>query len=175
MSYAVPRELQIQLLYMQITGDMRMASGSTLKPLGCSNSKLRQLTRRVSQHYDHRMGEIGLKATQFSLLSNVLQHGPIRPGNLAKAMALDASTLTRNLKPLLAAGWLTIGAGTDDRSHLITLTRTGRGKLTVAQRRWKVAQESLNELLGVERVLALHELIDGSLQCFAEKERRSAS
>jgi hypothetical protein len=93
MSYAVPRELQIQLLYMQITGDMRMASGSTLKPLGCSNSKLRQLTRRVSQHYDHRMGEIGLKATQYSLLSNVFQHGPIRPGNLAKAMALDSRSV----------------------------------------------------------------------------------
>jgi hypothetical protein len=45
----------------------------------------------------------------------------------------------------------------------------------VAQRRWKVAQESLNDLLGVERVLALHELIDGSLQCFAEQERESAS
>jgi hypothetical protein len=33
----------------------------------------------------------------------------------------------------------------------------------------------INDLLGVERVLALHELIDGSLQCFAERERESAS
>jgi DNA-binding MarR family transcriptional regulator len=152
-----------------------MTSGHTPKPLGCSNAKLRQLTRRVSQHYDHKMGEIGLKATQYSLLSNVVQRGPIRPGNLARAMALDASTLTRNLKPLVAAGWLTIGAGTDDRSHLVAVTKTGREKLTEAQRRWKVAQESLNDLLGVERVLALHELIDGSLQCFAEKEKGSAS
>jgi DNA-binding MarR family transcriptional regulator len=152
-----------------------MTPGPTTKPLGCSNAKLRQLTRRVSQHYDHEMGKIGLKATQYSLLSKVFQRGPIRPGDLAKAMALDASTLTRNLKPLVAAGWLTIGAGTDDRSHLVAITRTGREKRAEAQRRWKVAQEALNDLLGVERVLALHELVDGSLQCFAERERGSAS
>ena len=175
-SYAVLRELQIQSLHIQLSSDaITMASGPTPKPLGCSNAKLRQLARRVSQHYDHKMGKIGLKATQYSLLSNVFRRGPIRPGNLARAMALDASTLTRNLKPLVAAGWLTIDAGTDDRSHLVALTRTGREKLTEAQRRWKVAQESLNDLLGVERVLALHELIDSSLQCFAEKERGSAS
>jgi DNA-binding MarR family transcriptional regulator len=152
-----------------------MAPGSTTKPQGCSNAKLRQLTRRVSQHYDHEVGKIGLKATQYSLLSKVLQRGPIRPGDLAKAMALDASTLTRNLKLLVAAGWLTIGAGIDDRSHLVTITQAGREKRTEAQRRWKAAQESLNDLLGVERVLALHELIDGSLECFAEREMRSAS
>ena len=145
------------------------------KPLGCSNAKLRQLTRRVSQHYDHEMGKIGLKATQYSLLSQVLQRGPIRPGDLAKAMALDASTLTRNLKPLVAVGWLSVGAGDDDRSHLVAITDAGREKRTEARRRWRAAQDSLNELLGVERVLALHELIEGSLQCFAERETRLAS
>ena len=50
------------------------------------------------------MAKIGLKTTQYSLLSQVLHRGPIRPGDLAKAMVLDASTLTRNLKPLVAAG-----------------------------------------------------------------------
>jgi DNA-binding MarR family transcriptional regulator len=149
--------------------------GPTTEPRGCSNAKLRQLTRRVSQHYDHEMGKIGLKATQYSLLSKVLQRGPIRPGELAKAMALDASTLTRNLRALVAAGWLTVGAGTDDRSHLVAITSAGRQKRSEAHRRWKAAQESLHDLLGVERVLALHELIDGSLQCFAERETRLAS
>lgn len=152
-----------------------MTSKSTVKPKGCSNAKLRQLTRRVSQHYDREMGKIGLKTTQYSLLSQVLHRGPIRPGDLAKAMVLDASTLTRNLKPLVAAGWLTIVSGIDSRSHLVGLTEAGREKRSEAQRRWKVAQESLNELLGVERVLALHELIDGSLERFAERETDSAS
>jgi DNA-binding MarR family transcriptional regulator len=150
-----------------------MTASPTTKPQGCSNAKLRQLTRRVSQHYDHEMAKIGLKTTQYSLLSQVVHRGPIRPGDLAKAMVLDASTLTRNLKPLVAAGWLTVGAGSDDRSHLVAITQAGRDKRAEAQRRWKAAQESLNELLGVERVLALHGLIDGSLQRFAEAESAS--
>jgi DNA-binding MarR family transcriptional regulator len=152
-----------------------MASGQTTKPQGCSNAKLRQLSRRVSQHYDHEMSKVGLKTTQYSLLSQVLRRGPIRPGDLAKAMALDASTLTRNLKPVVTAGWITVGAGIDDRSHLVSITEAGREKRAEAQRRWKAAQEGLNELLGVERVLALHDLIDGSLQRFAERESESAS
>jgi DNA-binding MarR family transcriptional regulator len=152
-----------------------MTPGRTTEPLGCSNAKLRQLTRRVSQHYDHEMGKIGLKATQYSLLSQVLQRGPIRPGDLANSMALDASTLTRNLQPLVAAGWLTVGAGTDDRSRLVAITPAGREKRTEAHRRWKAAQKGLNDLLGVKRVLALHELIDGLLQRFAEREKESPS
>jgi DNA-binding MarR family transcriptional regulator len=143
-------------------------------PQGCSNAKLRQLTRRVSQHYDREMAKIGLKTTQYSLLTQVLQRGPIRPGDLAQAMALEASTLTRNLKPLVAAGWLSVGEGTDARSHLVTITAAGREKRTEAQRRWKTAQQSLNDLLGIERVVALHELIDGSLECFAALELRAA-
>jgi DNA-binding MarR family transcriptional regulator len=151
-----------------------MNAESHTKPAGCSNAKLRQLTRRVSQHYDLEMAKVGLKTTQYSLLSQVLNRGPIRPGDLAQAMVLDASTLTRNLKPLVAAGFISIGAGADSRTHLVAITQAGREKRSEGRRRWKVAQESLNQLLGVERVLALHELIDGSLQCFAASETQAA-
>ncbi len=67
------------------------------RPRGCTNLKLRQLARRVTQHYDVELGKAGLKTTQYSLLSYVLRLGPLRPGDLAQAMTLDASTLTRNL------------------------------------------------------------------------------
>ena len=59
---------------------------------GCTHFKLRQLVRRVSQLYDAELSKAGLKTTQFSLLSHVLRLGPIRPGDLAQAMTLDAST-----------------------------------------------------------------------------------
>ncbi len=133
------------------------------KPQGCTNFKLRQLARRVSQHYDAEVGKAGLKTTQYSLLSHVLRLGPIRPGDLAEHMTMDASTLTRNLKPMLAAGWLTLSPGEDGRSRLVHITDAGRAKRAEAQRRWKAAQEGLNQLLGVERVRAIHALVDDSL------------
>ena len=132
-------------------------------PQGCTNFKLRQLMRRVAQHYDDEVRQTGLKTTQYSLLSHVLSLGPIRPGDLAAAMTLDASTLTRNMKPLVAAGWLEVSEGRDGRSRTVTLTDAGRQKRTEVQLHWKVAQQRLNEVLGMQRVAALHTLIDESL------------
>lgn len=141
-----------------------MSTETILKPQGCSNFKLRQLTRRVSHYYDIEMSRIGLKTTQYSLLSHIVKLGPIRPGELAKAMTMDASTLTRNLKPLVDAGWITVTAGSDARSRTVAITDAGRDKRNEAQRHWKVAQDGLNDLLGVEKVLALHALIDSALE-----------
>jgi DNA-binding MarR family transcriptional regulator len=135
-----------------------------VKPQGCTNMKLRQLMRRVSQRYDLEVGKTGLRGTQYSLLSHVVKLGPVRPGELARAMKIDASTLTRNLKPLLDAGWATLAAGADGRSRLVSATEAGREKRQEAQRRWRVAQESINQTLGLERVLALHALIDESME-----------
>ncbi len=137
--------------------------GSSAAPRGCTNFKLRQLTRRVSQHYDHIVASAGLKTTQYSLLSNLASHGPIRPGELALQMEMDASTLTRNLQPLVAQGWVEVGPGADARSRLVALTDAGRAKRMQAQREWKRAQLALNERLGLVRVAELHALIDACL------------
>ena len=142
-------------------------SGAITQPQGCTNFKLRQMVRRVGQHYDLEMAKAGMKTTQYSLLSHVLRLGPTRPGDLAQAMTMDASTLTRNLKPLVAAGWVELAAGPDGRSRSVTITPAGRDKRTEAQRRWRVAQEGINQLLGAERVAALHALVDDSLALLA--------
>lgn len=137
------------------------------RPQGCTNFKLRQLARRVSQRYDQELAKAGLKTTQYSLLSHVLKLGPIRPGDLAAAMTMDASTLTRNLKPLLAAGWLELAAGSDGRSRSVHITPAGRDKRAEAQTHWKAAQQQLNQQLGIDTVAALHRLVDESLERLA--------
>lgn len=134
------------------------------KPQGCTNLRLRRLGRLVSRHYDAHVSASGLKTTQYSLLSHVLHLGPLRPVDLARAMNIEASTLTRNLKPMVASGWLTQTEGPDARSRLISITDAGRAKRAEAQAHWREAQEGLNELLGVDRVLALHALLDESLE-----------
>ncbi|HSV61327.1 MAG TPA: MarR family winged helix-turn-helix transcriptional regulator [Variovorax sp.] len=134
-----------------------------LQPQGCTSLKVRQLMRKVSQHYDAEMARCGLKTTQYSLLSHVVKLGPIRPADLAQAMQMTPSTLSRNLQPLVAAGWLLLGAGADARSRLVSVTEAGQVKRREAQRHWKVAQLTLNAQLGVQRVVALHALIEESL------------
>ena len=136
-------------------------------PRGCTNLRLRQLMRRIDQHYDAELAKAGLRTTQYSLLSYVVKLGPLPPGELARAMKMQASTLTRNLQPLVAAGWVQTGAGTDARSRSITATPAGREKRIEAQRRWKVAQEALNQRLGAQRVAALHDLLDDCMALLA--------
>jgi DNA-binding MarR family transcriptional regulator len=156
---------------MEPRADLRPEPRADLpKPQGCTNFKLRQLMRRVTQHYDAEVGKTGLRTTQYSLLTHVLRLGPIRPGELAGAMTMNASTLTRNLRPLIDAGWLTLSAGADGRSRLVAITDAGREKRQEAQRRWRHAQEAFNEILGVDRVMALHALIDESLELLSPLE-----
>ncbi|GGX80443.1 MarR family transcriptional regulator [Pseudoduganella dura] len=118
----------------------------------------------VTRHYDRYVAETGLKNTQYALLSHVVRLGPIQPGDLARRMQMDASTLTRNLQPLIAQGFLQIGAGKDARSRLVEATDAGRIKQAEGQRAWKTAQMALNKHLGVERVAVLHDLLDTCIE-----------
>jgi DNA-binding MarR family transcriptional regulator len=166
--------LQLQLI-MHDTPDPVQALAeadlmATLKTQGCTNFKLRQLMRRVAHHYDLEMSRAGLKTTQYSLLSHVLKLGPLRPGELAQAMKMSASTLTRNLRPLVDAGWVELAAGSDARSRTVRITPAGSLKRDEALLRWKVAQESLNDLLGAGRLLALHALINESMALLSPLE-----
>ena len=124
-------------------------------PRGCTNFKLRQLTRRVSRTTTAIVGARG--AEDDAVLAAVARRcGSARSGRATwrAAMELDASTLTRNLQPLVAQGWVEVGPGADARCAWSSLTDAGRAKRAEAQREWKRAQLALNERLGAARVAA---------------------
>ncbi len=147
------------------------ADAASAQPRGCSHLKLRQADRAVSRHYNAVMGRAtGLKTSQYSLLSQLAGLEPVRPADLAQQMGLEPSTLTRNLQPLVAQGWVLIGPGSDARSRQVTLTDAGRAKRIEAQRAWKAAQLAFNDKLGAARVAQLHALLDECLQRLAADE-----
>jgi DNA-binding MarR family transcriptional regulator len=142
---------------------LRQSAGPALAPKGCTNMLLRQLTRRVQPVYDAHLAELGIKVTQYTLLAHLSALQPVAPGALAQALGMTASTLTRNLKPLLAAGWVAMGDGPDGRTRHVWLTDTGTALRTQARVRWKRAQTEVNTTLGAERVVALHTLVQDCL------------
>ncbi len=146
-------------------------SQPTVTPKGCSSLKLRQLSRRVSQQFDAVVGNAGLKTTQYSLLSHIVRLGPLRPGQLAAAMEMDASTLTRNLQPLVSQGWVLVGPGEDGRSRQVAVTEAGAAKHALAQKEWKRAQQAFNARLGDDLVVRLHAVID---ECLASMHEETA-
>ncbi|HGM5580836.1 TPA: MarR family winged helix-turn-helix transcriptional regulator [Pseudomonas putida] len=146
-----------------------------IKPQGCTNLKLRQLTRMVTRRYDQHLASVGLKNTQYALLSYVLRLGPVRPGELARAMQMEPSTLTRNMQPLVAQGWLTISAGGDARSRAVQITEAGMAKREEGNQAWQAAQDMLHEELGPERIAALHVLMDTCMDALNDPEDGAAT
>lgn len=144
-------------------------ASAAVQPQGCTHLQLRQLMRHVTRLYDAELSMAGLKTTQFSLLTALDKLGAVAPGQLARTLRLQPSTLTRNLQPLEAAGWVEQGPGADGRSRLVRLTDAGRAKRTEARQRWKAAQSELNRVLGDARVAALHGLIQESLALLAHE------
>jgi DNA-binding MarR family transcriptional regulator len=133
----------------------------------CAYATLRRLTRCVAHHFDGELTGAGLKTTQLAVLSEVLRLQPVRPGELARALGIDPSTLTRNLKPLLAASWVEMGPGTDARTRAIRITRAGRAKQAEAQQLLLAARRSMDEKLGARRITQLKALMNESLDILA--------
>lgn len=130
--------------------------------LGCTCFKLRKATRAMSRLYDHHMAAVGLKTTQYSLLANVARKA-LPVAELAECLGADRTTMTRNLKPLVDAGWVVLVPGADSRQRIATITDAGRTKVEQAARAWHGAQVELEKLLGRDAVRALHQQLDSTM------------
>lgn len=131
----------------------------------CTCSPLRRLTRRVTVIYDHHLEPDGLTITQYSLISRIGRTGPIANLELAEAMGMDRSTLSRSLKPLIAEGWIDTvdlpeDAGHDKRSFALQLSADGKKKLAKSRVNWRKAQDEIDRLLGPELAGSLNGIIN---------------
>jgi len=137
---------------------------TSLRARGCTGLRLRSLTRLVTRHYDAELSQAGLRLTQYTLLSYLRSHGPIAHTALAHALGMDRTTLTRNLRPLVDAGWAAQQKSpTDARATTLSLTDAGREQWERARPRWRAAQDALNDTLGHTRVAELHRLMEESI------------
>lgn len=121
----------------------------------CTCYALRKLARTVTRLYDQHLAAVGIKATQFALLRHV-RHEALPISQLATLMGMERTTLTRNLRPLQEAGWVTQGAAKDARVRIISITPEGEAKIREAKAAWRSAQSQLEEALGDEATKALH-------------------
>ena len=132
------------------------------KPLGCTCFKLRKLTRAMSRLYDQHLATAGLKTTQYSVLANAAR-AALPVAELAELLGLERTTLTRNLKPLLEAGWLELHPGADSRQRIVTITASGRAKVKQAYVAWHRAQSEFETLMGRDTVRALHQQLETTM------------
>ena len=114
----------------------------------CFCHNLRRTTRLVSRIYDKALQPVGVKASQFNVLVVIASSDPATVPRVAAALAMDRTTLLRNLGPLKAAGYLQVLAGSGRRPDEISLTMAGQNTLMLATKAWQAAQRQVTQQLG---------------------------
>jgi len=126
----------------------------------CNCLAIRQAARHVTQFYDQLFAPVGLRATQFAILSRLRRDGPLTINALAAALVMDRTTLGRNILPLQRDGLIEIVASPADRRRReLRLSAAGAEKSRQASERWAVAQRRFDAVFGSERAAALRGLL----------------
>ena len=147
------------------------SSPPEVRATGCTCARLRRLTRRVTAVYDHALAAVGLRVTQFSLLGHLRGLPGLAMTDLAGRLDMDRTTLTRNLAPLIAAGWVEVTPSPEDaRRRLVRITAVGEETWRAARTHWRRAQEEVRSTMGDESLALLHRLVDDTLPLFRPAE-----
>ena len=127
----------------------------------CACSGLRRVTRAVTALYDAALAPSGLKVTQLPILVALGSAGDLPITTLAGALALDRTTLTRNLHVLEQRGLVRVAAQHEDaRVRIASLTPEGARALAGGLERWEDVQGKVQERFGEQRLRALSGELD---------------
>ncbi len=126
----------------------------------CAALRTRMAARGVTRAYDAALRPLGLKITQFTLLVASRHDAQMSIGDMADALAMERSTLTRNLKLLVARGLVTMKKGTVPRTKVPALTPDGEAALERAIPLWRKAQKDMVSHMGKTRWQAARGLLD---------------
>jgi len=123
---------------------------------GCVCTSLRMASRVVARRYDRALAPAGLSAASYSILARLDAEGAMALGELAARLALERTTLSRELRPLVDVGLARIaGDPGDRRRRMAELTPAGARAVARARPLWAAAQDELAAEFGGERADAL--------------------
>ena len=117
----------------------------------CVGFNTRRATRLITQYYDKALAPAGLRSTQYSLLNALSMLGETSMQDISTIMAMDRTTLTRNLSPLVKKGLVKVSVGSDRRSRPITVTAKGKSTLEKALPYWQEAQSHILDAVGADQ------------------------
>jgi len=114
----------------------------------CLCLHLQRAARAVGRRFDAALRPHGLTNGQFSFLMSLNRPDPPTIGSVSALLALDRTTLTAALKPLVRRGLVKVTVDpADKRSRRLALTPAGRGRLIAALPAWRDTHAALDQLL----------------------------
>ncbi|MBI2518174.1 MAG: winged helix-turn-helix transcriptional regulator [Opitutae bacterium] len=125
-----------------------MLAPAQLRHFGdCACFNVRWFNRVLTQHFTKAMRTSGLQPTQLPLLAR-LAAGSASLAELTDWLAMDRTTLLRNLRPLERRGWVRDQAGRRGRARQLELAPSGHRLLAEVQPAWQRAQAQIEAAFG---------------------------
>lgn len=109
---------------------------------------MRQLSRIVTRVYDDALRPHKITASQFTLLAQLAQTDGITAAEIGLDLDIEKSTLSRNLKRLLALGHIDMDPPAGRRGRGLHLTPRGKAVIREAYPLWQEAQRRSIETMG---------------------------
>ena len=132
---------------------------SSKEPSVCNCINLRRASQAITEVYDQFLEPSGLKISQYALLKNIMQLGPVSVSDLASTIRLDRTTLVRNIRPLEMRGLIIDASAKGSRNRQLELTDLGRNTLQKANSFWLAAQDYMEQYLGKDDLSILTQLL----------------
>jgi len=130
----------------------------------CIATRVRQLSRIITRVYDDAMRPHGITASQYTLLTQLAQRDSITAVEIGFALDIEKSTLSRNLKRLLALHLIVMDPPAGRKGRGLHLTPKGQAVIKDAFPVWRDAQARATQVMGS----GSRETLDGLLH-HAEK------
>lgn len=125
----------------------------------CISTRVRQLSRIVTRVYDDALRSLGITASQFTLLTQLAHQDGITAVEIGHTLDIEKSTLSRNLKRLLALGLLTMDPPAGRRGRGLHLTPKGESVIKQAYPVWMEAQSRTVTIMGAQSRSTLDDLL----------------
>jgi len=126
----------------------------------CMFSKLRQVSRYVTNIYAKEMTAVGLTPVQSSMMTAIKLLENANINALSEALNMDRTTINRNLKPLIREEFVFISEGEDKREKSVSLTKKGKVIYAEAYIKWQKAQSELENKIGKQNWNKLNIIFD---------------
>ena len=122
----------------------------------CLAVRIRLLNRTVTNIFDDALRPLGVKVSQLNVLMVVAKRGPISPGDVARSLNMEKSTLSRNVERMRTRGWLKVSHGDSGRKQVLELGSPGRKLIEKSLPLWKKAQAQTEAMVGHRDARVIH-------------------
>ena len=125
----------------------------------CLATRVRRLSRIVTRVYDDNLRPLQITASQYTLLAQLAARDGITAVEIGFDLDIEKSTLSRNLKRLLAIGHIVMDPPAGRRGRGLHLTAKGMMVLKDAYPIWQQSQSRANAALGSDCRATLDQLL----------------